>query len=400
MSTVPLLQHLQPSSEERPSIFELLATDELRDLVQPAFRYVLAYLAQRYPRYLLRLVNRHEEVYAGVILGVEGYHLHKLGSTFADHFYQLKYRSTRVHTNGTKTTGLSRNQKMLILASIVGIPYARAKLKDLYERLGGGLDPEIAQSRIENDPRGSLQNANTSRLKLALLWLFKLFYPYLNFLYTLTEVGYDLGYAYNLGYLSPTTSTTHQLEWRPWMQLLGIAIVRNTTPSPPTLSTRLTGSIFPMTLLALKFSQWWYSPFSPRLSHVENEKENQVWVPPPKMVRPGKKGWSDLNVKRIAMTKSSEDTQEDEEEAGSDTDSLDTASTESLDTPPASPLPVVYGRCPLCSLPWANPSTTPTGYVACYTCLFKFIEKEGKCPVTGIELKQYGGVESLRKVLV
>lgn len=31
-----------PSVHSRPSIFELLAADELRDLVQPAFRYLLA----------------------------------------------------------------------------------------------------------------------------------------------------------------------------------------------------------------------------------------------------------------------------------------------------------------------------------------------------------------------
>jgi hypothetical protein len=43
-----LLQHLheheanEPVSADRPSIYELLATDELKDLVQPAFRYVLA----------------------------------------------------------------------------------------------------------------------------------------------------------------------------------------------------------------------------------------------------------------------------------------------------------------------------------------------------------------------
>lgn len=40
--------------------------------------------------------------------------------------------------------------------SQVGIPYVKAKLKDLYERLGGGLDPEIARARRENDPRGSV----------------------------------------------------------------------------------------------------------------------------------------------------------------------------------------------------------------------------------------------------
>jgi hypothetical protein len=48
-----LLQHLheheanEPVSADRPSIYELLATDELRDLVQPAFRYVLAVSPRR-----------------------------------------------------------------------------------------------------------------------------------------------------------------------------------------------------------------------------------------------------------------------------------------------------------------------------------------------------------------
>jgi 3-deoxy-D-manno-octulosonic-acid transferase len=104
MSGEPLLEHvphagsLDYSAASRPSIYELLAADELRGVVQPAFRYVLAvslgrhvvhedeacspthlhqYLAQRYPRYLLRLVNRHEEVYAVVMLLIERHHVNK-----------------------------------------------------------------------------------------------------------------------------------------------------------------------------------------------------------------------------------------------------------------------------------------------------------------------------------
>lgn len=43
----PILEHLHetnvslPDAADRPSIYETLATEELRDLVQPAFRYVL-----------------------------------------------------------------------------------------------------------------------------------------------------------------------------------------------------------------------------------------------------------------------------------------------------------------------------------------------------------------------
>jgi hypothetical protein len=48
MSGEPLLEHvphagsLDYSAASRPSIYELLAADELRGVVQPAFRYVLA----------------------------------------------------------------------------------------------------------------------------------------------------------------------------------------------------------------------------------------------------------------------------------------------------------------------------------------------------------------------
>jgi peroxin-12 len=79
----------------KPSLFELVAQEQLRDLLQPALKYVLSVrlvtiqsierwvdpilqvFAQRYPRYLLRIVNRHEEFYALIMLYVERHYLHK-----------------------------------------------------------------------------------------------------------------------------------------------------------------------------------------------------------------------------------------------------------------------------------------------------------------------------------
>jgi len=58
----------------KPSLFELIAQEQLRDLLQPALKYVLAVFGQRYPRYLLRIVNRHEEFYALIMLLVERYY--------------------------------------------------------------------------------------------------------------------------------------------------------------------------------------------------------------------------------------------------------------------------------------------------------------------------------------
>lgn len=82
----------------KPSLFELVAQEQLRDLLQPALKYVLAVsiwrqagvhslhivqvFAQRYPRYLLRIVNRHEEFYAAIMLVVERHYLRKHSMSF------------------------------------------------------------------------------------------------------------------------------------------------------------------------------------------------------------------------------------------------------------------------------------------------------------------------------
>ena len=84
----------------KPSLFELVAQEQLRDLLQPALKYVLSVridrhaswvsrtdskypqvFAQRYPRYLLRIVNRHEEFYATLMFFVERHYLRKHGTS-------------------------------------------------------------------------------------------------------------------------------------------------------------------------------------------------------------------------------------------------------------------------------------------------------------------------------
>ena len=145
----------------------------------------MKFFAQRYPRYLLRLINSHEEVYAGFLAAIEAFHLHAYGtslgslpscqahvpadSTFTDHFYGLEFRSvtpnplppSKLAPDAIPTTSrLSRRQKLSALACIVrssssvlprvdssyritqvGIPYIRSKAQDLYERLGT-VDPD------------------------------------------------------------------------------------------------------------------------------------------------------------------------------------------------------------------------------------------------------------------
>lgn len=112
-------------------------------------------------------------------------------------------------------------------------------MKDLYERLGGGLDPEIARARRENDPRGSVSSSlifssrlvqlischpsctlqiisTRSRLKNLIMKLFKLIYPYAAVGYALLEVEYDVNYAF-----------AARGEWRWWMKLVRVSVIRD-----------------------------------------------------------------------------------------------------------------------------------------------------------------------------
>ena len=67
------------TSPSKPSLFELLSEGQLNSLLAPTCRYLLALLTHRHPRYLLRILNSFDEVYALLSLIVEKYYLESFG---------------------------------------------------------------------------------------------------------------------------------------------------------------------------------------------------------------------------------------------------------------------------------------------------------------------------------
>lgn len=80
-SVDPTNAGLSSADPYRPSFFELAAQEQLGDLLKPALRYTLAVLAQRNPRYLLRVVNRFDEVYALIMWAIERHYLKTWGES-------------------------------------------------------------------------------------------------------------------------------------------------------------------------------------------------------------------------------------------------------------------------------------------------------------------------------
>jgi len=355
----------------KPSLFELVAQEQLRDLLQPALKYVLSVFAQRHPRYLLRIVNRHEEFYALIMLYVERHYLRKYNASFSENFYGLKRRrKPLIETERARAAvgGLPVEEKLRhrevwrSLVVLVGLPYLRAKAQDYYEDLGGGSD-------LLDDGARQVQALTEESFRGRLRRLYKRTYPWIN----LTFEGWLM--AYNVAYAFERTPF-----YRPWLSWIGVdvrrlgiedlraaaamgdkvksreksrglmSVLRRLLLTSPRFLLDSLKLLLPTAIFFIKFLEWWYSPSSP--ARVLSTSPLGPAIPPPRLLPPHPKG--------IPVD------------------------------------PTKFGHCPLCQSMISNATVLPSGYVFCYRCAFSHVEKHGTCPVTLLPVHTW----DLRKVLV
>lgn len=358
----------------KPSVFELIAQEQLRDLLQPALKYVLSVFAQRYPRYLLRIVNRHEEFYAAIMFFIERHYLKKHNASFSENFYGLKRRRKPfIETDRAQAAvgGIPPQESLgtveiwRSLLFLVGVPYLRAKAQDYFEALGGGIDSEILDV-------GGVRNAQERMVQTIggrLRRLYKRLYPWLNMSYEAWLL------VYNIAYLFDQTPF-----YRPWLSWVGVdlrrlgaedyrmaamaaqksspligkkgavALIRRLLLTSPRLFLDSLKLLLPTAIFFIKFLEWWYSPSSP--ARALSTSPLRPAIPPPRLLPPHPKG--------IPLDRTN------------------------------------YGQCPICRGSIANATALPSGYVFCYRCAYGQVEKHGKCPVTLLPAQLW----QLRKVLV
>ncbi|WWC73836.1 uncharacterized protein I206_107808 [Kwoniella pini CBS 10737] len=409
ITNTPIFSQSPITDDDRPSLFDLLAQDQLRDLFHPVVRYVLSYFAQRYPRYLLRVLNHHEEFFAALLLILERHHLKKHNASIAEHFYGLRLTPTsaiptpRLNTlSPPKRSSLSRKQRWGMLLVLVGLPYLRARAQDYFESLGGG----DVNERNEED-----RGIAITRTQKA----FKVLYPYLSLGLDLTFLGYDLAFLFE------------KINYpRPWHKWLGLKVIRK-GPEDEIESSGIISKLPPLLpplLLLLKLSQWWYSPSSPRshpslTANTNSTASTHAAILPPRPLR--------ILPNAVILPPTPPLTPV--EEQGSP---LDRSSTAERSTGRYTISEENYGDCPLCGKKWQNPAVLPSGWVVCWRCGWDAIEGEeeeepedesvgekgttvgeerteeetrvsvkkkgrrGRCPFTGVEV----GPGELRRVLV
>ena len=390
----------------KPSLFELLAEQQLSALLGPSVRYVLAILTHRYPRYLLRILNNFDETYALVSLLVERYYLKTFGGSFTEHFYALK-REKVLSVNGgeIKRTQLAvpaEVRERLRLRStdiwknliiLVGIPYLKRKLDESY-------DIHIAPSASLLGPqyvdRDALPPNATVRQRLMHYYkiLFRRIYPSVNAAYYFSIIAVSLAYLFDsTKYSSPflwlvstrmrrmspadyaaidaasdaATKAVSAATGRAGQGLAGIF-------HPRTLYPRLLSSLrlfLPASIFALKFLEWWHqSDFSRQLFRKAAEG---LELPPPII--------SGLDLaKRVTdapdiVARSTGEKQQHQ---------TATANTSAKRQPPISrtsflpiftvPPPPTSDLCPICLHPISNAAACQTGFVYDYKCIFQWLE--------------------------
>ena len=369
------LANLSTIDESRPTLFELIAQDQLRDLLQPAIRYVLVFYAQRYPRYLLRIANNSEELYALLMSVVESYFLREYHGSFTENFYGLKReRALRVptlprtsaaaHGSLKKVVSLRLRDRVWTVLFLVGIPYAKAKLDEQWE-LHGSSHAILDGPR---HPQALAEDANwRQRMRYYSKRTFRASYPAVNAAYYLSSLYFNLAYMFgSSNYPSASHAILRQrvrrLDGEDYRRIeestqRGIELPPNSSLSPLVFLRVLLPKgisalkyILPLGIFFLKFLEWWQS--SDFAAQLARKTSSSIELPPPAP---------------LPLSETAKESQNRKE-------------------------------CRLCGRAIVNPTAIQTGFVFCYVCAYKWVKESSRCPVSGQTL--LNGVDGLRRLVI
>ncbi|MCJ1477686.1 ubiquitin-protein ligase peroxin 12 [Lambiella insularis] len=427
--------------DHKPSLFELLSEQQLSALLPPSLRYLLVLATQRQPRYLLRILNSFDEIYALLMLAVERHYLITYGGGFTENFYGLK-RELVLRIDGgeaprarigvpklmRETLKLQTSDVWKNLAVMIGIPYLKRKLDESYEIytpqamiLGPTYNRDILP------PDATLPQ----RIFFYYKWFLRNIYPSVNAVYYFSIFAFSVAYLFdNTKYSSPflyLIGTRIRRLGEADYHAIALAAQPLMAPSTgPGVRPGQTNSIFnprtlvmnviprvlsglkillPTSIFALKFLEWWHaSDFARQLSRKAAEGLD---LPPPIVsglpsastkafphLPTTNQGSSPLvqapTVPNTVSLASNSSTPHSQPAPTLPSTSVQTPSSMppplSKPSPPISatshlpiltvppPTPHTSSLCPICLHPIQTPTAAQTGYVFCYTCIFKWID--------------------------
>ncbi|KAK4963387.1 ubiquitin-protein ligase peroxin 12 [Elasticomyces elasticus] len=399
--------------DAKPSLFEILAEAQLSSLIPPSLRYLLAVATHRHPRYLLRVLNSFDELYALLSLLVERHYLKVYGGSFTENFYGLKReRVLRIKGGEVRRAQLGAQNEVREtlklrnidvwknLAVTVLLPYFKRKLDESYDIHAASVN------LLGPSYRDREQYPADGTVRQRIFWLYKWFlrkvYPSVNAAFYFSLLAFNLAYLFD-------GSKYHS----PFLWLVGtrmrrlnaadgraIALATESKPAAParpgarpgqtnsifspramteTVYPRLLSSLkvlLPASIFALKFLEWWHaSDFARQLSRKANEG---LELPPPTI-----SGSPSIKKQANASSVGSEKPTIARRDSGyggppiSSTTNLPILTVFApVHADPSDPDSTnTTALCPIClSNPIRTPTAAQTGYVYCYTCIYKWVD--------------------------
>ncbi|KAI5291620.1 ubiquitin-protein ligase peroxin 12 [Ascosphaera aggregata] len=420
--------------DQKPSLFEILSENQLSDLIAPSLRYLLAVATHRHPRYLLRALNSFDELYALIGLIVERYYLKTFGGSFTENFYGLKRERVLRTKNGEvlraqlgaaapvrESLKLKEVDVWKNVAVIVGIPYLKRKLDESYD-IHIAPSAALASSGGGYRPDESLPSNPTVKQRLMhyYKWFLRNVYPSLNGAYYFSILAFSLAYLFDntkfsspflwligtrIRRLGPADHAAIEAALQPASAAAKVAGTRpgqgwrryinaNAVHAPLLKSLKM---ILPASIFALKFLEWWHaSDFSRQLARKATEALD---LPPPVISglptaslqsQPATKSERSRHSQSLSMSTTSSSRRQQ------DTDSSSRPLKPKRSKPPLSSktyLPIftvpyppptlsnpstdfAQAVCPICLDTLVNPTACQTGFVFCYTCIFRWMNGE------------------------
>lgn len=375
---------------ETPTLFELISAHQLEHLLSPSLRYILVYYTTRYPRYLLKINNRFDELNLLFRGFIEWYFMTYWQGSFTENFYGIKRVNqtplASADINLSKLTQLSPSmveerreltplQKAVSIFEVVGTAYIGEKLNYYYDIWYTRM---VTNQLIESELFTPEENRKI-RWKRRFVEIFPYVqggYRFANFVTTLAYLAGVLKSPSLLTFLfridfarlnqhdyQKYESGTNYKSDRDVVNRVGPAriaelawriIRRNLTGPLGRILKYILGTFFPVAIFGLKFLEWWNSlGFSAKLNKNQGSQFD-FNLPAPSTLTQA--------IQKSRHAKSNERT----------------------------PIYRSGSFCPICKKPITNPAVIETGYVFDYTCIFNYLQNSHKIVAEKIKQRKEG----------
>ena len=367
------------------------------------------------------------------MLALERHYLQQYGGSFTENFYGLK-RERVVKIKGQEVPRATLGAPQLMretlrlrssdiwknLAVLVALPYLTRKLNEGYEI-------HVPQTTVlgSNILRDTLPPNPTvkERALYYYKWFLRKVYPSIHAAHAFSVLAFSLAYLFDNSKFSSPLLWLINTRIRRMSESDHRAIALSSQQSinagrgparpgqsgsilaPRNLYPRLlagTRLLLPTSIFALKFLEWWHaSDFARQLSRKATEG---LELPPPlisglpsKSVNIKLQGTSDLDafqqVNTVSLSESDDQTLHKLPENPRPEPPRSKSTGLPVLTVPA-PSSTNYSSssalCPICLHPIQTPTAVQTGYVFCYTCIFKWVDGSHERQSAILEGDTYG----------